>query len=138
MGIRQPPGSYSEAADFFDTYESTYLRRSASGIELMAQTTEVLKDLFPRRLRSAATLLNRLLLDDRLCETFDLRPPQPAARAAFTATLHVRSKAVAHGLRKHKKPIFRPGSSGSSVYPNGYDLSDLGVDAPTDLTSIDT
>jgi hypothetical protein len=128
MGIRQPPGSYSEAADFFDTYESTHLRQSPSGVTLMAQTTEVLKDLFPRRLRSAATLLNRLLLDDRLCETFELRPPHRVLRTAFTATLRLRSKAVAHGLKKRKKPIFRPGRSGSSVYPDGYELSDLGVD----------
>jgi hypothetical protein len=30
--------------------------------------------------------------------------------------------------KKTQKPIFRPGRSGSSAYPDGYELSNLGVD----------
>lgn len=130
MGIRDRPDTYKEAAAYLDGYEAEHLRRSEEGLRLMAKTSDALDVLFPPPLRPAANLVNRLLLDDRMCDTFALRRPSPVARHVFGTLMRLRGVAIAHGYRPKNKHVFRSGHSGSAVYPNGYQLSDLGVDGP--------
>lgn len=95
----------------------------------MARTADALKGLFPPPIQPLYGIINRLLLGDRLCQCLALKPASPAAKVIFDAVLAARATIARLGMLPPRRPIFEPGRSAGSVYPGGYELSDLGVDA---------
>lgn len=128
MGIRRRPRSYEEAEAILDDYEAAHMHPSPEGTALMAATAGVLADRLPRPVRRLAPRLTSLMIDDRLCDALGLTRPGRRARLAFRVAMAARALVVRRRARR-TEPIFKPGRSGSSVYPEGYQLSDLGVDA---------
>jgi ER-bound oxygenase mpaB/B'/Rubber oxygenase, catalytic domain len=130
MGLRDLPDRYDDYVALFDKYEEENLAYSPEGARLMARTSEALQALFPPPIQPLYGIINRLLLGERLCRCLGLEPPGPAAQMIFDAVLAVRATIAGLGMLPARRPIFRPGRSAGSVYPGGYELSDLGVDAP--------
>lgn len=130
MNIKDGPERYDDFVALFDIYEEENLAYSPEGAQLMAWTGEALQSLFPAPIRPLYGTINRILLGERLCRCMGLEPPSPAAQAIFDAVLGLRATVARLGLLPAGKPIFQPGRSAGSVYPGGYELSDLGVDAP--------
>jgi hypothetical protein len=130
MGLKDVPELYEDYVTLFDKYEEQNLAYSPEGAQLMAWTGEALQSLFPAPIRPLYGAINRLLLGEKLCRCMGLEPPGPAAQLLFDTVLALRATAARLGLLPAGKPIFQPGRSAGSVYPGGYELSDLGVDAP--------
>jgi uncharacterized protein (DUF2236 family) len=126
MGIRDVPTSYDEAAMILDEYEAANLGYSEAGAALMKVTSTALEGLFPRPARGLSDLLTSLLLSDEMCDALGVQPPSRWERKGFAAAMRVRAALVPHWPDR-KQPAFRVGKSGSHVYPEGYELSELGV-----------
>jgi hypothetical protein len=94
----------------------------------MAATQRVIADRLPRPLRPLAQAATSALLDERLCQCLGVQPAGPLLRAAVRATLAARG-AIVRRMPPRTSSWFTPGRAGSSVYPGGYDLSDLGPDS---------
>lgn len=129
MGIRRLPESYMDAEEILDSYEAANLRRSPEGVALMASTADVFAALLPARARRLAPRLLGLMLDDRLCGVLDVQRPSPLTRRLFRVAMAVRALIVRLKPRRDQ-PFFLSGRTGSSLYPGGWELSDLGVGDP--------
>lgn len=130
MGLRDLPEHYDDYVALFDKYEDENLAYSPEGERLMAKTGEALQALFPPPLQALYGIINRLLLGERLCRCLGLEPPGTAAQAIFDAVLAARATLARLGMLPPRRPVFQPGRSAGTVYPSGYELSDLGVDKP--------
>lgn len=128
MGIRRLPVSYQEAEAILDGYEAEHLRASPEGTALMTATAGVLADRLPRPARRFGSFLTALMLDDPLCDALGVGRPGKLGRLAFRWCMLLRG-VVVRGRPRRQEPSFSPGRSGSSVYPDGYQLGDLGVDS---------
>jgi hypothetical protein len=109
---------------------SSTSRHSPEGARLMARTSQALQALFPPPIQPLYGIIDRLLLGERLCQCLGLEPPGPAAHVIFDAVRAARATIARLGMLPARRSIFQPGRSAGSVYPGGYELSDLGVDAP--------
>lgn len=134
MGVRGLPGTYAEMEAVFDDYERRFLHYSSDSARLLAATRGVLESRLPSRLQVLAGPLLRALLDDKLCECFGVRPAGPLLRTSLRLTLAGRS-AVLRRRPPRPAPWFTAGRA-LSLYPEGYQLSDLGPDdsSPPALT----
>ncbi|PPF66185.1 DUF2236 domain-containing protein [Rathayibacter tritici] len=123
MGIDQPASSYDAAERFYTAYESENIAPSDSSRSLMRATLAVLVDRFPAPLRPLGSrILAALIDDDAVVRALHLPVVHPLfAKAVYASLSLVRAR-----QRRHPKPGFIPGASGSSVYPSGYGLQDLG------------
>lgn len=128
MNIENIPGTYAEAAAFFDSYEASNVAVSESSRVLTDNLIRVLKDLQPRAARPFTAATFTLLLNDRrVAAALGLRPPGRATERVVQQLLRIYGK-VKRQLSPSKKVIFTPGTDGSkSMYPQGYELSDLGA-----------
>ncbi|WP_154604923.1 oxygenase MpaB family protein [Arthrobacter sp. AQ5-05] len=126
MNIASVPGTFQEAEKFFDSYERENITYSPAGAELMASTLQVLKSRLPGPARPLARpMLSAMFDDDRLTDTLGL----PRATRLSKATLNkvLQSRNAVHRRRPlSKEPHVKPGEEGSSLYPNGYRLDDIG------------
>ena len=127
MNIRGIPVSYDEYAAFFDDYERHHVSYSAAGARQMAATQRVIADRLPRPLRPLAVPATAALLDERLCRALGLEPAGPMVRRLTRAALRIRG-AVVRRRPPRTTSWFAPGRP-VSVYPQGYQLSDLGPDS---------
>ncbi len=126
MNIHSFPTTFQDAEQFFDSYERENMAYSTAGAQLMASTLQVLKS----RLPGPASLLARPMLsamcdNDRFTDALGL----PRATRLSKATLNkvLQSRNAIHRLRPlSKEPHFKPGKAGSSLYPDGYRLDDIG------------
>jgi hypothetical protein len=128
MNIPDPPETYIEACRVLDHYESTHLAPSAAGATLVAATLPILADQLPVSLRPHASHVLSAMFDDReLARGLGLPPPSRAFASALALAM------AARNWRRRRAPgavesWFQPGQTGSQMYPDGYDLGELGPD----------
>lgn len=126
MNIASFPTTFQDAEQFFDGYEHDNIAYSPAGAQLMASTVQVLKARLPAPARPLTrTTLSAMFDDDRLTDALCL----PRATQITKTSLHAVLKARNTIHRRHPlstEPHFVPGQAGSSLYPNGYRLDDVG------------
>ncbi|MFC8304839.1 oxygenase MpaB family protein [Specibacter sp. NPDC057265] len=126
MNIGTIPSTFAEAEQFFDHYERKNIAQSPGGVQLMASTVQVLKSRLPGPVRPVVKqMLSVMFDDDRLTDALGLPRATPLNKAALHAALKARN-AIHRRRPLAKKPHFVPGLEGSSLYPNGYRLDDIG------------
>ncbi|MBT2568521.1 DUF2236 domain-containing protein [Arthrobacter sp. ISL-85] len=138
MNIHGMPGTYAEAERFFDQYEATHVSPSSEGQKLMDATVQVFQSRLPLPLRPfAARLISAMLADARLVDALGLPNSSRTSRGSLATLLAVHN--ALHRRRPLKrKPHFTPGKAGSSLYPGGYSLDQIGpvnIPAPSTLRS---
>lgn len=126
MNIGTIPSTFAEAEQFFDEYERTNIAHSLGGAELMASTVQILKSRLPAPARPLAkTMLTAMFDDDRLTDALGLPRATQLSKTTLNAVLEARN-AIHRRRPLSTKPHFVPGEEGSSLYPNGYRLDDIG------------
>jgi hypothetical protein len=126
MNITGVPATYAEAEKFFDRYESAHVAPSTEGQQLMDATVQVFQSRLPAPLRPLAKQIISTMLDDgRLAAALGLPRATGASRAAVSTGLALRNAIHRRRPLKHQ-PHFIPGYAGSSLYPNGYSLDQIG------------
>ncbi|MFH5877282.1 oxygenase MpaB family protein [Arthrobacter sp. NA-172] len=126
MNIKDMPASYAAAADFFDRYEATHVAPSEQGQHLMDATVQVFQSRLPGPLRPLATkLISTMLDDDRLTAALGLPRANVISRTALKTGLELRN-AIIRRRPLRQQPHFTPGKAGSSLYPDGYSLDQIG------------
>jgi hypothetical protein len=132
MNINGMPATYAEAEDFFDHYEVAHVAPSNEGQLLMENTVQVFQNRLPAPLRPLAKqLISTMLDDDRLTDALGLPRTGRMSRTALKTGLAARN--AIHRRRPLKtNPHFTPGDAGSSLYPGGYSLDQIGpVNVPS-------
>jgi hypothetical protein len=126
MNIDSMPGTYAEAEQFFDRYEATHVAPSPEGKQLMDATVQVFQGRLPRPLRPLAGQIISAMLDDgRLVSALGLPRATWLSRTALKGGLAIRN-AIRRRRPLEQKPHFTPGKAGSSLYPDGYSLGQIG------------
>ncbi|GAA5194028.1 hypothetical protein GCM10023346_20510 [Arthrobacter gyeryongensis] len=126
MNITCVPATYEEAEAFFDNYETTHVAASPEGRHLMDATVQVFQDRLPAPLRPVAKqMISTMLDDDRLTHALGLPRAGRISRTALTTGLKLRN-AITRRRPLKTKPHFTPGDAGSSLYPDGYSLNQIG------------
>lgn len=135
MKITAMPVTYAEAEDFFDNYEAAHVVPSAEGQQLMDATVQVFQSRLPAPVRPLAKqLISAMLDDDRLTAALGLPRTSRVSRAALKTGLSVRN-AIRRRRPPKLQPHFTPGDAGSTLYPNGYSLDQIGpVNVPRSPT----
>lgn len=126
MNITGIPDTYADAERFFDRYEAAHVAPSREGQHLMDATVQVFQSRLPAPLRPLARQIISTMLDDgRLTAALGLPRATRASRSALKTGLSLRN--AVHRRRPLKQqPHFIPGTAGSSLYPNGYSLDQIG------------
>jgi len=127
MAIPEVPMGYDAFAALFDAYEAEHIAYSEAGAAQMRATSTVIAQALPDRLRWLAEPATSALLEPRLAAALGLRPPPPGLRALLRLALRARA------VRERRRPPaevgwFEPGRRGREVYPDGYEITDLGPD----------
>ncbi|ALO68686.1 hypothetical protein AS189_18805 [Arthrobacter alpinus] len=126
MNITAIPATLTEAEQYFDSYERQNIAYSAAGAELMASTVQVLKSRLPAPARPFTRFMLSSMFDDvHLAEALGLPRATYPAKTALAAVMHARN-AIHRRRPMSISPHFVPGEEGSSVYPNGYLLDEIG------------
>ncbi|WP_241709908.1 oxygenase MpaB family protein [Arthrobacter bambusae] len=132
MNITGMPVTYAEAEVFFDRYEAAHIAPSVEGRQLMNATVQVFQSRLPAPLRPLAKqLISTMLDDDRLAGALGL----PRAGRIWRITLKT-GLAARNAIRRRRplktKAHFTPGDAGSTLYPGGYSLDQIGpVNVPS-------
>lgn len=126
MNITSMPATYEQAEGFFDHYETTHVAPSPQGQHLMDATVQVFQSRLPAPLRPLAKqLISTMLDDDRLTQALGLPRSTRLSQTALKSGLAVRN--AIHRRRPLKtQPHFTPGEAGTTLYPNGYSLNQIG------------
>lgn len=129
MGLELPvPATFAEAAALMDDYESRHLAASPEGAALLDATAAALAVRLPGPLKSKTPTVIALLMDKpEIVPALGLKPAPAWLRRVFHALLKVRA-VITRARPVSTRPSFTPGTSGSSVYPNGYSLDQIGPD----------
>ncbi|MEV8181515.1 oxygenase MpaB family protein [Specibacter sp. NPDC078692] len=126
MNMGTIPSTFADAEKFFDDYERKNIAHSPGGAELMASTVQILKSRLPTPARPfAKTMLTAMFDDDRLTDALGLPRTTQLSKATLNAVLTARNT-LQHRRPLSTKPHFVPGEAGSSLYPSGYRLDDIG------------
>jgi hypothetical protein len=126
MNIKDTPASYADAEAFFDRYEADHVAPSPQGQHLMDTTVQVFQSRLPSPLRPLAKkLISTMLDDDRLTDALGLPRTGQFSRAVLKTGLRLRNAIIRRRSPK-KEPHFTPGKAGSSLYPGGYSLDQIG------------
>lgn len=126
MGLRDIPQDFAHAEEFLDDYEREHVDPSPAGLSLMRSTLGVLRGRLSLPLRPLTEhLLAAMLADKRQSAALGIPQPNPVVGKVLTGLLKFRA-AVASRRPLRTTARFRPGFSGSSQYPSGYALEDLG------------
>ncbi|MET4004282.1 hypothetical protein ABIB48_003020 [Arthrobacter sp. UYCu511] len=126
MNIGTIPSTFADAEKFFDDYERKNIAHSPGGAQLMASTVQILKSRLPAPARPLAKkMLTAMFDDDRLTDALGLSRATQLSKATLKAVLSARN-AIQRRRPLSTKPHFVPGEEGSSLYPNGYRLDDIG------------
>jgi hypothetical protein len=127
MGLEVPvPATFAEAAALMDDYESRHMAASPEGAQLLDATAAALAVRLPRPLKSKTTAVIALLMDKpEIVPALGLEPAPAWLRRVFHAVLKIRA-VIARTRPVPTRPSFIPGTSGSSVYPEGYTLDQIG------------
>ncbi len=126
MHITDIPVTFDEAEIFFDDYERRRVAPSAAGRTLMSATVQVFQSMQPRLLHPFTKRMISTMLDDGpLAEALGLPRSTWWSRLGLNAGLAVRNTI------RRRTPLstvasFIPGQSAPPVYPQGYDLAEVG------------
>ena len=137
MNIPGMHASFSDAERFFDDYEAANIGPSAAGQSLLASTVQVFQSRLPLFLRPVARpLLSAMLDDDRLVSALGLPRATGLSRGAVRAGLWLRN-----GIYRRRPlspdPHFVSGQAGSSLYPGGYSLGQIGpINVPSAQSAV--
>lgn len=125
MRISNLPQSYGEADRYLRAYEATHLAPSQAGLALMQSARHVFANRLPAAIRKHSDALLAALLDEK--------PVQQALglhRRPTVAALASAAFAAQRLVRRRRPPVgdswFTPGRHAGSLYPDGYELPDLG------------
>lgn len=130
MGLEAVPATFEEAARFLDDYEDRNMAHSPEGAGLLTATAEALAVRLPDRFKDQAPMVISLMMDKPMVVAALGLTPAPAwLQGAFNAALRVRAL-LTRFTPLSDEPSFTPGKSGSAVYPNGYELHEIGPHAP--------
>ncbi|WP_307857136.1 oxygenase MpaB family protein [Pseudarthrobacter albicanus] len=126
MGLDPAPATLEAAGRFLDDYEERRLGPSPEGSSLLGATVEALKVRLHRFLRPLTPVVLALMMDKpRVAVALGLKPSPAWLRLVFNAVL--RFRAVRASMRPlPAQPSFVPGKTGTSVYPDGYTLGQIG------------
>lgn len=126
MNIAAMPGTFIEAETFFDHYETVHVEASVEGQVLMDATVQVFQSRLPVPFRPLARQVISVMLDDsRLVAALGLPRTTWLSRTALKTALTIRN-AFRRRRPLKQQPHFTPGRAGSSLYPNGYSLGQIG------------
>lgn len=129
MGLGPVPASFEEAGQFLDDYENRNMAPSPEGAALLNATAEALAVRLPGRLKGKAPVVISLMMDKPLVvAALGLKPAPKWLQTAFNAVIRVRAL-LTRFTPLSDAPSFTPGKSGSAVYPNGYELHEIGPHA---------
>lgn len=126
MNIDNLPNTYNEAVELLDAYEAAHLTASPAGTALMNSTLVLFRNRLPKWLQKHTAALVSALIEDRVI-TSALGLPKPQPLLVGTVRMYYRIR----NLRLRRRPaaatsIFTPGQPMHDVYPNGYQLHQLG------------
>jgi hypothetical protein len=126
MHITDIPVTFDEAENFFDDYERRRVGPSAAGRTLMSATVQVFQSMQPRLLHPFTKRMISTLLDDaHLAEALGLPRSRWWSRLGLNAGLAVRN-AIRRRTPLSAVPGFIPGQAAPPVYPQNYDLAEVG------------
>jgi hypothetical protein len=125
MAITDLPETYDAFTAYFDAYESTHLAPSAAGAAQMAATQRLIDERLPRPLRFLGPSAVAALLDERLAHALSVQPAPAVVRLLVHGTLRARA-AVVRRQAPRTTGWFEPGRTIRDLYPDGYQLSELG------------
>lgn len=126
MGLDAVPATFDEAGRFLDSYEDRNMAASPEGSTLLNATAEALAVRLPGRFKNKAPVVISLMMDKPLVvDALGLRQPPAWLQGAFNSALRVRAL-LTRFLPVSVEPSFTPGVSGSAVYPDGYQLHEIG------------
>ena len=126
MGIRDVCNKYEDAEIFLDEYEARNAGRSHAGDKLMSSTMGLFAERMPRLASRLVPQGLAFMIDDvRLERALNLPVPSQIIRSVLRTAFRARAFQL---RRRPERSIsrFTPGRAGSSVYPGGYNLRDLG------------
>jgi hypothetical protein len=126
MHISGIPVTFDEAEIFFDDYERRRMAPSTAGKTLMSATVQVFQSMQPRLLHPVTKRMIATMLDDaQLAAALGLPRSTWWSRLALNAGLAVRN-AIRRRAPLSTIPSFFPGQAAPPIYPEGYDLADVG------------
>lgn len=128
MNIHNLPDTYEEAAALLDGYETTHLAPSSAGNILMGSTLVLFQNRLPKYLQSYTPILVSALVEDPAIAAA-LGLPKP--KRLIMGVVHIYYRLRNFRLRRlpaTTKPVFTPGQPMHHVYPDGYELGQLGPD----------
>lgn len=124
MAIRSLPDSYDAMVAYLDDYEARETAHSPEGEHLTSLTLPFLAARLPGPLRSRAAEVAGEFLGPRMRQALGLPTPRRTTGAALRSALAAR-RGMVRRQQPSSTPWFTPGMA-NSVYPNGYQLADLG------------
>ncbi len=126
MGLAEAPHSFAEAAAFLDDYENRNMKASPEGAALMDATAEALAVTLPGPLKSRTRTVLALMMDKpEVSAALGMKPVNPVFKRGFDMIVRARGF-MTRFKEVPSQPAFIPGTSGSAVYPNGYQLEEIG------------
>ncbi|RNL82203.1 oxygenase MpaB family protein [Halostreptopolyspora alba] len=131
MGIREIPGDYTAFRRFKTDYEHAHFRYADTNARVGRSTLNLVRSWFPRPARPLADAAVRSLLNARTREAFGFAaPPGWVVRAVETG---LRARAAVETQMPPRRTSRLATEVRSQLYPgwpHGYDISDLGAEAP--------
>ena len=128
MGIARRPMSYADSEEQLRDYEARHLAFSADGAALTGAVLATLRDRVPAAARPlAAQLTSSLVGDAAVSRALSLPAPNPWADSLLRLGAAARRQ-VQRRQPPPQKPSFWPGRPAGRLYPDGYELEQLGPD----------
>jgi hypothetical protein len=126
MHITDIPVTFEAAEIFFDDYERRRMAPSTAGKTLMDATVQVFQSMQPRLLHPVTRRMIATMLDDgQLAAALGLPQSTWWSRSALNAGMSMRN-AIRRRTSLSTVPSFMPGQAAPPVYPQGYNLADVG------------
>jgi ER-bound oxygenase mpaB/B'/Rubber oxygenase, catalytic domain len=129
MGIRDIPPSYEAFQAFIDAFEQQRFRRTEAGQRLMKANRGLFVGRFSGPLAPVAGGLADALLDEPFRQAVGVGPAPWPIRAALLVGLKIRARVLRllpPQPERAATDAVRYGIRTSAVYPDGYEISELG------------
>lgn len=126
MGIGSRPESYAAAEELVAWYERTHFAPSEAGAQLTSAALDALRDRMPYPVRPFAAQITSVLVGDPAV-SHALALPKPNRLLALIIN---GGAGLRRRIQRRRAPYaeswFTPGQAARKVYPQGYDLDQLG------------
>lgn len=126
MGISDIPETYEDFVDTFEDYQHREMRASEAGRRLMEVGWQTVLTNLPEGLRPLARPVLATLTEEPARSALGMTAPRGALRVVVNAALLSRGIVGRVQDPESQTPAFVPGGS-YEVYPDGYDLDEVGV-----------